>query len=353
MRLHPPALLVHQMYGKIALPTNPSNTQTLTLTINGTAITITFVSSIGSTAGNVLIGATAAATAANLLQLLLNPTITNSTQVAIGVNTSVNVTLTNYINWSLSGTTLVPSSHNSTLYAPATSFTATTTVTGASYTASTLTLYVEPGVFYIAGTRVIFAGGSTPAVTAPSANPRIDVLSINSSGTLAWTTGTESASPSAPAYPNPAANLVLCELYNVVGETALYDTANQTAGQGYISNDVRPIQQPSMNWGAFGASLIPDADGTRDLGSGSLEWNNIYAKSGIFLNGVSINSLSTSSFTAGQSIAPGQPLIALPYPAAQVSYDTSVNSSGTGATLTQSLTVAANSNSHLSCLLPR
>src|SRR5277367_3868127 len=88
-------LLAHQMYGTIALPTNPSNTQTLTLDINGT---------------NVLIGASAAATAANLIQLLLNPTISNTTQVAIGLNTSTNVTLVNYVNWSLSGTSIVPSS---------------------------------------------------------------------------------------------------------------------------------------------------------------------------------------------------------------------------------------------------
>src|SRR5580658_8437102 len=54
-------LLAHQMYGTIALPTNPSNTQTLTLDINGTNVVITFVSSIGSTAGNVLIGSSAAA----------------------------------------------------------------------------------------------------------------------------------------------------------------------------------------------------------------------------------------------------------------------------------------------------
>src|ERR1700722_6616862 len=94
-------LLAHQMYGTIALPTNPTNGKILTLDINGTNITITFVTAIGSTPGNVLIGATAAATAINLLQLLQNPTITNTTQGAIGTNTSANVTLLNYIAWSL------------------------------------------------------------------------------------------------------------------------------------------------------------------------------------------------------------------------------------------------------------
>src|ERR1700722_16215421 len=88
-------LLAHQMYGSIALPTNPTNGKTLTLDINGTNIVITFVTAIGSTPGNVLIGATAAATAPYLLQLLQNPTISNSTQIALGANTSANVALIN------------------------------------------------------------------------------------------------------------------------------------------------------------------------------------------------------------------------------------------------------------------
>jgi hypothetical protein len=278
-------LLAHQMYGTIALPTNPTNGQTLTLDINGTNVLITFVTAIGSTAGNVLIGASAAATVANLIQLLLNPTISNSTQVAIGTNTSANVTLINNINWSASGTSIIPSSFNATLYAPASSFSASTTATGGSYTANTMALYVEPGVFYIAGARVIFTGGVTPTVTAPSSHPRIDVLSINASGTLSWTTGTENASPVAPTYPNPATNLVLCELYNVTGETQLFDNANQTSAQGYISNDVRTFIQPSMNWGGFTADLIPDADATRNLGSLSKEWSNGYFKTNVFVNG--------------------------------------------------------------------
>src|SRR5271163_1725746 len=281
-------ILAHQMYGTIALPTNPSNTQTLTLDINGTNVIITFVGSIGSTAGNVLIGASAAATAANLIQLLLNPTITNTTQVAIGLNTSTNVTLVNYVNWSLSGTSIVPSSYNSILYAPATSFSASTTATGGSYTPNTLKLYVEPGIVYVNGTEVYFAGGSTPAVTAPSSHPRIDVLTLDNTGTLAWTTGAENASPSAPAY--PANKLPICELYNVVSETILNDNANQTSAQGYILNDVRPFLMYPINLAAIPDSLLPSADGTYDLGSPSKEWNNLYVKSGIFLNGQSVNS---------------------------------------------------------------
>lgn len=67
----------------VSLGTNPSNGNTLSIVINGTTITFQFVSSIGSTAGNVLIGGSATATVANLLALLNAPATTNSTQVAL------------------------------------------------------------------------------------------------------------------------------------------------------------------------------------------------------------------------------------------------------------------------------
>src|SRR5580704_3818490 len=93
-------LLVHQQLGFFTLSTNPTNTKTLTLTINGTAVVFTFVSSIGSTAGNVLIGASAAATAANLLALLNQPQTTTSTGVALSAG---NQQLVSYLSWSLVG----------------------------------------------------------------------------------------------------------------------------------------------------------------------------------------------------------------------------------------------------------
>ena len=68
--------------GSISFSKNPVNGDILTLTINGTAITVQFVTTIGVVAGNVLIGANISATVANLLGLLQNPTTTNSTQVA-------------------------------------------------------------------------------------------------------------------------------------------------------------------------------------------------------------------------------------------------------------------------------
>lgn len=115
-----------------------------------------------------------------------------------------------------------------------------------------LTLKVESGVFYIGITRVVYAGGNSPSFAAPSTNPRIDILTMDSSGTLAITQGVEAGSPVAPAYPTN--KLVLCEVYNRVGETSIKDADDST--NGYIYNDVRPLLAP-----AYIASLTQIASG--------------------------------------------------------------------------------------------
>lgn len=71
----------------LAIATNPTNNDTATLqqvTEDGATqtLTITFVTTIGATAGNVLIGASVSATLTNLAALFNNPGTTNSTQVA-------------------------------------------------------------------------------------------------------------------------------------------------------------------------------------------------------------------------------------------------------------------------------
>lgn len=101
-----------------------------------------------------------------------------------------------------------------------------------------MTVHVENGAFFLGPTKVFFAGGNSPAFAAPGANPRIDILTIDSAGVLAITQGVENAAPVAPIY--PINKLVLAEIYNVVGETVIYDKDNQVGGQGYIT-DTRPI----------------------------------------------------------------------------------------------------------------
>jgi len=230
-------LLPHQQLGVLALPTNPSNTQTLTLDINGTNVVFTFVTSIGATAGNVKIGANAAATAANLLALLENPQTTTANGVALS---SANQQLSVFCGYALNGTSLTIYSQNNATYAPLTSFTASTTATSGTWTANTMALYVEPGSYYIGTTLVKYAGGNTPTFTAPSSHPRIDIVTLDSSGTLAVTTGTEASSPVAPSY--PANKIVVCEVFHELSETIIRDWNDGT--QGYISNDSRPELAP-------------------------------------------------------------------------------------------------------------
>lgn len=278
-------LFAHQQLGALALGTVPTNGQVVPIVINGTTITVTAVTAIGSTANNVLIGGSALAFVTNLVNFLRRPDLTSATQVAAS---NANQTLLQYVGWAWPGssTTVVPFSLNKNVNGIAgalTSFNITgITVTSGAWTAQTMQLHVQDGTYYINGTRYLFTGGSTPTVTAPSSHPRIDVLTIDTSGTLAWTTGAENVSPTAPTY--PANKLAICELYNVVGETALYDNENQQAAQGYILNDVRPSVTAGPNLGAIPDDLLPDTTNTRSLGSSGNQWLNIYGEN-VFVNG--------------------------------------------------------------------
>lgn len=67
--------------GTLKLATNPTANDTVTIKVGPTTVTFKFVSSIGTTAGNVLIGADNDATGANLAALINAPTTTTSTGV--------------------------------------------------------------------------------------------------------------------------------------------------------------------------------------------------------------------------------------------------------------------------------
>jgi hypothetical protein len=231
-------LHVHQQLGALALGTTPTNGQTVTLDINGTNVQFQAVTGSPTNPGDVKAPGTAAGFVANLFAALQNPTAATSTYVPIS---SANAVLIQYLGFGLAtgATTITPFSLNTSTYSPLSSFSASTTVTSGTWTAQTMELYVQPGTYYVGTTRVLFLGGSTPTFTAPSSHPRIDLVTADSSGTIALVTGTESVSPSAPSY--PANKMVLAEIYNVVGETALYDNDNQQSGQGYVLNDVRPF----------------------------------------------------------------------------------------------------------------
>jgi len=95
---------------------------------------------------------------------------------------------------------------------------------------------------YYNGAQSTFAGGNSPAFTAPTTNPRIDLLYLNGSGVLTVLQGAEAASPVPPAYPAIGPNLPLCEVYHRVGETKIvnFEDSGANPTQGYLYRDVRP-----------------------------------------------------------------------------------------------------------------
>lgn len=130
---------------------NPTNGQNLVLNINGATQTFTFVTTIGVTEGNILIGATAADTAANFLDLLQNPGTTDANHVALS---GANQTIIGYTT--------------------DTSTTGTLTKTGT-------TSWAEEG-FYIAGTRGVTINGTAYTYTGGEFSTTLTGVSPDPSG---------------------------------------------------------------------------------------------------------------------------------------------------------------------------
>ncbi len=91
---------------------------------------------------------------------------------------------------------------------------------------------------------------ASPTITAPTTNPRIDILLVDSSGTLSWVTGTEAASPSAPWSSVPTNKIPVCLVYNKTTETKIldYEDKDTDTNQGYILADVRPFLNLGSGW---------------------------------------------------------------------------------------------------------
>ena len=123
-----------------------------------------------------------------------------------------------------------------------------------------MTVKIEAGFCFIGLTKVNYAGGNSGTITAPATNPRIDLIVINSSGTISAVTGTEAASPSVPTYPED--KMVLAEIYLRVGATSIKDADDST--NGYIQNDVRPFLHKGRSFntlvraGSNAAQVITD-----------------------------------------------------------------------------------------------
>lgn len=94
--------------------------------------------------------------------------------------------------------------------------------------------------------HVKFAGGDSPNFTAPTSNPRIDLLVLDVSGgptgVLTRIAGTEAASPAEPALPDLKTNIPICYVYTRVGQVKIvnFEDSGANPTEGYIYKDIRP-----------------------------------------------------------------------------------------------------------------
>ena len=183
------------MGGDLAFALTPSNGETITITVDGTACVFTAVTSIGATPGNFLIGGSASIARANLVALINNPTVTNANQVAF---TGAQLTAIQKLSATddLSLNTFIRVTNPATA-----TFSVTETMAGA-------------GNIW----------------TANTTKNRYDLVVVDSSSVLQIRKGVEAVSP---AVPTPTSgDCVLALVLNRVGQSTLRDTS--VSGQGYI-----------------------------------------------------------------------------------------------------------------------
>lgn len=121
-----------------------------------------------------------------------------------------------------------------------------------------MTLKIEAGIFYMGATRIVYAGGNTPSFTAPTTNPRIDIVAMRFDGDITILQGSEAASPVPPTY--LLDKFVICEVYHRVGETSIKDSDDSS--NGYIYRDVRQF----AGMACYKAGVATDMD-TGDAGN--------------------------------------------------------------------------------------
>lgn len=183
------------MGGDLGFALTPSNGETITITVDGTACVFTAVTTIGATPGNFLIGGSAAVARANFTALVNNPTVTSANQVAF------------------SGAQLTAIQKLS-----ATDDLALNTFVRVTNPATATFSVVET----MAGAGNIWTINST--------KNRYDLVVVDNAGTLQIRKGSEAVSPTVPT--PTSGDLTLALILNRVGMTTVRDT--DVSGQGYI-----------------------------------------------------------------------------------------------------------------------
>ena len=94
---------------------------------------------------------------------------------------------------------------------------------------------------YLGVNRITFSGGSSPTITPPASNPRIDLLVLNSSNTLEWVTGTEASSPTEPTFPTDKVPICLVYCKTTMAKVVEFEDNAANPNEAYIYKDVRPL----------------------------------------------------------------------------------------------------------------
>lgn len=104
---------------------------------------------------------------------------------------------------------------------------------------------------------------NTPSIVAPSTNPRIALLTVDTAGNLDWAYGTESATPVEPDIPSATSGTMpLWAVYERTTGTTI--TRYDDSANHYIYADRRPI----WDWGIGGAGGggVLDTSSPQDVG---------------------------------------------------------------------------------------
>ena len=131
-----------------------------------------------------------------------------------------------------------------------------------------LTLKVSPGNVYFGSTLVEFAGGNSPSFTAPSVNPRIDILVINIDNEIEIVQGTENTEPEPPNIPVDVRPIA--QIYNRVGQTTILN--EDDSSNGYIQKDLRQFFIDQVVYEEVidtSTNVIHSNDGTKSTNSTS------------------------------------------------------------------------------------
>ena len=104
-----------------------------------------------------------------------------------------------------------------------------------------MTVRLEAGVLWDGpgNAPVDVAAQSTGTITAPSTNPRIDRVVVDTSGTVSVITGTEDASPTAPAV--TAGKITICQVALATSTTSITNSLITDERPSYIGNPAAGI----------------------------------------------------------------------------------------------------------------